>query len=143
MLTMVRRTRGDDIDAACGQLKGQVMDRTRRQAEFRKTLQAQGGWRCGCVTSWCCRFWLRSTAGAGCSRLTFVKQKFKNDYHRTAPEYSVRDDPEDARRIAAIDEVALAQQSIQAGRLDEAATHAERGAEGRSEVGRSVHACWE
>jgi hypothetical protein len=32
VLTMVRRTRGDDIDAACGQLKGQVMDRTRRQA---------------------------------------------------------------------------------------------------------------
>jgi 23S rRNA (adenine2503-C2)-methyltransferase len=38
VLTMVRRTRGDDIDAACGQLKGQVMDRTRRQAEFNKTL---------------------------------------------------------------------------------------------------------
>jgi len=42
MIAPVRRTRGDDIDAACGQLKGQVMDRTRRQAEFRKTLQAQG-----------------------------------------------------------------------------------------------------
>ena len=39
VLTMVRRTRGDDIDAACGQLKGQVMDRTRRQAEFNKSLQ--------------------------------------------------------------------------------------------------------
>jgi len=39
VLTMVRRTRGDDIDAACGQLKGQVMDRTRRQAEFRRTLE--------------------------------------------------------------------------------------------------------
>jgi len=64
------------------------------------------------------------TAGVGCSRLTFVKQKFKNDYHRTAPDYSVSDDPEDARRIAAIDQVALAQQSIQAGRLDEAAAHA-------------------
>jgi 23S rRNA (adenine2503-C2)-methyltransferase len=35
VLTMVRRTRGDDIDAACGQLKGQVMDRTRRQAQFK------------------------------------------------------------------------------------------------------------
>ena len=34
----VRRTRGDDIDAACGQLKGQVVDRTRRQAEFRRRL---------------------------------------------------------------------------------------------------------
>ena len=28
--TTVRRTRGDDIDAACGQLAGQVQDRTRR-----------------------------------------------------------------------------------------------------------------
>ena len=42
MIAPVRRTRGDDIDAACGQLKGQVMDRTRRQAEFRKTLRAKG-----------------------------------------------------------------------------------------------------
>ena len=42
VLTMVRRTRGDDIDAACGQLKGQVMDRTRRQAEFRRSLQGSG-----------------------------------------------------------------------------------------------------
>jgi 23S rRNA (adenine2503-C2)-methyltransferase len=42
MIAPVRRTRGDDIDAACGQLKGQVMDRTRRQAEFRKRLAAQG-----------------------------------------------------------------------------------------------------
>jgi len=42
VLTMVRRTRGDDIDAACGQLKGQVVDRTRRQAEFKLHLQAQG-----------------------------------------------------------------------------------------------------
>ena len=38
ILTMLRRTRGDDIDAACGQLKGQVLDRTRRQAEFQKRL---------------------------------------------------------------------------------------------------------
>ena len=37
VLTMVRRTRGDDIDAACGQLKGQVMDKTRRQARFKNS----------------------------------------------------------------------------------------------------------
>ena len=43
MIAPVRRTRGDDIDAACGQLKGQVMDRTRRSAEHRKRLQAAGG----------------------------------------------------------------------------------------------------
>jgi 23S rRNA (adenine2503-C2)-methyltransferase len=40
ILTMVRRTRGDDIDAACGQLKGQVLDRTRRQADFKRSLDA-------------------------------------------------------------------------------------------------------
>ena len=39
VLTMVRRTRGDDIDAACGQLKGQVLDRTRRNAEFRRKVE--------------------------------------------------------------------------------------------------------
>jgi 23S rRNA (adenine2503-C2)-methyltransferase len=32
--TMLRTTRGDDIDAACGQLVGRVEDRTRRQARY-------------------------------------------------------------------------------------------------------------
>ncbi len=36
MVAPVRRTRGDDIDAACGQLKGQVLDRTRRSAQLRR-----------------------------------------------------------------------------------------------------------
>jgi 23S rRNA (adenine2503-C2)-methyltransferase len=40
--TMVRRTRGEDIDAACGQLKGRVADRTRRHAEFQRRLAAAG-----------------------------------------------------------------------------------------------------
>lgn len=31
IVTTVRKTRGDDIDAACGQLAGEVQDRTRRQ----------------------------------------------------------------------------------------------------------------
>jgi 23S rRNA (adenine2503-C2)-methyltransferase len=35
----VRKTRGDDIDAACGQLVGKVNDRTRRQATYRKKLR--------------------------------------------------------------------------------------------------------
>jgi 23S rRNA (adenine2503-C2)-methyltransferase len=39
--TMVRRTRGEDIDAACGQLKGRVADRTRRHAEFQRRLAAR------------------------------------------------------------------------------------------------------
>jgi 23S rRNA (adenine2503-C2)-methyltransferase len=38
--TMVRRTRGEDIDAACGQLKGKVADRTRRHAEFQRRIEA-------------------------------------------------------------------------------------------------------
>lgn len=33
-VTTIRKTRGDDIDAACGQLVGQVQDRTKRQARF-------------------------------------------------------------------------------------------------------------
>lgn len=31
IVTTIRKTRGEDIDAACGQLAGQVLDRTRRQ----------------------------------------------------------------------------------------------------------------
>jgi len=40
MVATVRRTRGDDIDAACGQLVGQVQDRTRRQAQWAKRIEA-------------------------------------------------------------------------------------------------------
>lgn len=32
----IRQTRGDDIDAACGQLVGQVADRTRRAEQWQK-----------------------------------------------------------------------------------------------------------
>ncbi len=41
LIATVRRTRGDDIDAACGQLVGKVMDRTRRQAGFRERLEEE------------------------------------------------------------------------------------------------------
>jgi 23S rRNA (adenine2503-C2)-methyltransferase len=37
--TTIRRTRGDDIDAACGQLVGQVKDRTRRHERHLRTIQ--------------------------------------------------------------------------------------------------------
>ncbi len=37
--TTVRRTRGDDIDAACGQLVGQVKDRTRRNERYLRSKQ--------------------------------------------------------------------------------------------------------
>lgn len=36
--TTIRKTRGDDIDAACGQLVGKVQDRTRRSERFGKKL---------------------------------------------------------------------------------------------------------
>jgi 23S rRNA (adenine2503-C2)-methyltransferase len=36
--TTVRRTRGDDIDAACGQLVGQVKDRTRRNERYLRSI---------------------------------------------------------------------------------------------------------
>ena len=38
VIVTVRKTRGDDIEAACGQLAGDVMDRTRRAEKFRQTL---------------------------------------------------------------------------------------------------------
>lgn len=38
-LATVRRTRGDDIDAACGQLVGKVLDRTRRSREFKARIE--------------------------------------------------------------------------------------------------------
>lgn len=36
LTVIVRRTRGDDIDAACGQLAGDVIDRTKRTAQKRR-----------------------------------------------------------------------------------------------------------
>ena len=36
LITTVRKTRGDDIDAACGQLAGEVMDRTRVESRIQK-----------------------------------------------------------------------------------------------------------
>jgi 23S rRNA (adenine2503-C2)-methyltransferase len=41
LIATVRKTRGEDIDAACGQLVGRVLDRTRRSRMIRE--QAQGG----------------------------------------------------------------------------------------------------
>lgn len=38
--TTVRTTRGDDIDAACGQLSGSVNDRTKRSARYQRQAEA-------------------------------------------------------------------------------------------------------
>ncbi|MGB1140171.1 MAG: 23S rRNA (adenine(2503)-C(2))-methyltransferase RlmN [Halioglobus sp.] len=40
-IVTVRTTRGDDIDAACGQLVGQVVDRTRRAERYRGASETQ------------------------------------------------------------------------------------------------------
>jgi len=39
LIATVRKTRGDDIDAACGQLVGKVIDRTRRSQRIREQWQ--------------------------------------------------------------------------------------------------------
>ena len=36
LIATVRKTRGDDIDAACGQLVGKFQDRTRRSERLRE-----------------------------------------------------------------------------------------------------------
>ncbi len=41
-VTTVRKTRGDDIDAACGQLVGQVVDLTRRSERFIELVESGG-----------------------------------------------------------------------------------------------------
>ena len=41
LVTITRKTRGDDIDGACGQLAGQVVDKTRRQQK-RVAMAARG-----------------------------------------------------------------------------------------------------
>ncbi len=41
--TTIRTTRGDDIDAACGQLAGMVNDRTRRSARYEQVKSASTG----------------------------------------------------------------------------------------------------
>lgn len=42
LIATVRKTRGDDIDAACGQLVGKVLDRTRRSQRLRERVQEVG-----------------------------------------------------------------------------------------------------
>jgi 23S rRNA (adenine2503-C2)-methyltransferase len=36
LVTTIRKTRGDDIDAACGQLAGEVQDRTRAAERMKR-----------------------------------------------------------------------------------------------------------
>ena len=38
LITVTRRTRGEDIDAACGQLAGKIQDKTRRSLRYMKSV---------------------------------------------------------------------------------------------------------
>jgi type IV pilus assembly protein PilF len=62
---------------------------------------------------------------AACSRLTFVKPKLeRHGYQQVAPEYNLREDHRDAQGMVAIDQVALAEQNLTSGQLDQALAHA-------------------
>jgi type IV pilus assembly protein PilF len=68
---------------------------------------------------------LVSVVVAGCSRLTFIKPKLeRGEYTREAPEYTVREDPRDQQRVAAMDQVAMAEQHLRSGQVDQAETEA-------------------
>ena len=41
------KTRGDDIDAACGQLVGRVQDKTKRQEKWKNYIPLYEVWTCG------------------------------------------------------------------------------------------------
>ena len=68
---------------------------------------------------------LGSLVVAGCSRLTFIRPKLeRGEYTRETPEYALRADPQDKKRIAAMDQVAMAEQHLRGGQLDQAETEA-------------------
>ena len=62
---MLRTTRGDDIDAACGQLVGSVADRTKRQARYRARLETGEGNHRRAFASWLRKLRVRRGLGAG------------------------------------------------------------------------------
>ena len=67
-----------------------------------------------------------SLVASGCSRLSFVKPRLKrHNYQQVAPDYSVRDDPNENGRMAAIDHVAVSQQHLRVGELVQAQKEAE------------------
>jgi len=74
---------------------------------------------------------LGSLVVAGCSRLTFIRPKLeRGEYTRETPEYALRADPQDKKRIAAMDQVAMAEQHLRGGQLDQAETEASAGLAG-------------
>jgi type IV pilus assembly protein PilF len=67
-----------------------------------------------------------AVVAGGCSRLTFVKPRLKrHNYQQVAPDYSVRDDPNESGRMASIDHVAVSQQYLRSGDLGKAQAEAQ------------------
>ncbi len=63
---------------------------------------------------------------AACSRLTFVRPKLgPGKLTESAPEYTLRADPQDQKRVLAIERIGLAGQYLRAGKLDEAEQQAQ------------------
>ncbi|MBC7988401.1 MAG: type IV pilus biogenesis/stability protein PilW [Luteimonas sp.] len=60
-------------------------------------------------------------AATACSRLTFIKPKAgRGNYEQKAPEYTFREDAEGKRRMAGMDQLALAERHLRAGEYDAA-----------------------
>lgn len=60
-------------------------------------------------------------AAGGCSRLTFIKPKLeRGKFTQVSPDYQVREDPQDKKRMAAITAETLASQQLQQGQFEEA-----------------------
>lgn len=69
---------------------------------------------------------LACLVASACSRLTFVRPKLgPGKMTQTAPEYTLRADPQDQKRVLAIERIGLAGQQLRAGKLDEAEAQAQ------------------
>lgn len=64
---------------------------------------------------------LAAVVVSGCSRLTFIKPKLeRGEYTRVAPEYTVVAAPGEQKRVAAMDQVAMAELHLRNGQLEQA-----------------------
>ena len=78
---------------------------------------------------------LVALAATACSRLTFIKPKAgRGSYEQLAPEYTFREDADSKRRMAGMDQLALAERHLRAGEYDAAEADAKAGAEGRPQI---------
>lgn len=69
---------------------------------------------------------LACLVASACSRLTFIRPKLgPGELTESAPEYTLRADPQDQKRVLAIERIGLAGQQLRAGKLDEAETQAQ------------------